>query len=85
MGRVLLVSDTDHHIGWILDSGASDHMTYDKTLFQYMTTSHRKCIATANGTTTPVVGVGTMYLTPSLLLHHCLLIPSLSHHLLSIP
>ncbi|KAM1796491.1 hypothetical protein ACFX11_036727 [Malus domestica] len=70
--------------GWILDSGATDHMTYDKTLFQSMTHPHRKCVATANGSTAAVVGAGTVSLT-SLPLHNCLLIPSLSHHLLSVP
>ncbi|CAN6687056.1 unnamed protein product [Malus baccata var. baccata] len=71
--------------GWILDSGATDHMTYDKTLFQSMTRPHRKCVATANGSTAAVVGAGTVSLTPSLPLHNCLLVPSLSHHLLSVP
>ncbi|CAN6563085.1 unnamed protein product [Malus baccata var. baccata] len=50
-----------------------------------MTTSHRKNISTANRTLAPVCGAGTVHLTPSLPLHHCLLVPSLSHHLLSIP
>nr|XP_028954377.1 uncharacterized protein LOC114823160 [Malus domestica] len=59
VGRVLLASESDPHTGWILDSGATDHMTYDKTLFQYMTMSHRKSIATANGTLVPVYGAGT--------------------------
>ena len=52
--------------GWILDSGATDHMTYDKTLFQSMTRPYRKCVATANGSTAAVVGAGTVSLTPSL-------------------
>ena len=85
VGRVLLASEIQHHTGWILDSGATDHMTYDKNMFQYMTTSHRKNISTANGTLAPVCGAGTVHLTPTLPLHHCLLVPSLSHHLLSIP
>lgn len=33
MGHVLLASDIEHHTGWILDSGATDHMTFDKNLF----------------------------------------------------
>ncbi|KAB2628709.1 hypothetical protein D8674_033504 [Pyrus ussuriensis x Pyrus communis] len=85
MGHVFLASEKQHHTGWILDSGATDHMTYDKNMFQYMTTSHRKNISTANGTLAPVCGAGTVHLTPSLPLHHYLLVPSLSHHLLSIP
>ena len=70
---------------WILDSGATDHMTYDKTLFQSTTHSHRKCVAIVNGTTITIVGAGTLSLTPYLPLHNCLLVPSLSHHLLFLP
>ncbi|KAM1293390.1 hypothetical protein ACFX2H_020054 [Malus domestica] len=59
--------------GWILDSGATDHMMYDRTLFQSMKDPYRKCVATANGTTAAVVGAGTVSLTPSLPLQNCLL------------
>ncbi|CAN6573029.1 unnamed protein product [Malus baccata var. baccata] len=65
MGRVLLASDMGHHTSWILDSGATNHMTFDKNLFSSMTTSPQKYIATANGTTTPdiqtkeIIGRGT--------------------------
>ncbi|CAL2265136.1 unnamed protein product [Prunus armeniaca] len=58
VGHVFLASDIEHHAGWILDSGATDHMTYDKNVFQYMTTSHREYIATANGTRAPIIGAG---------------------------
>ena len=56
-----------------------------KKMFHHMTTSHKKNIATANGTMAPVCGTGTAHLTPSLPLHRCLLVHSLFHHLLSIP
>lgn len=72
------------NIDWILDSGATYYMTYDKKLLLSMTHPYKKCVATANGITTPVVGAGTICLTPSLFLRHCLLVPSLSHYLLSI-
>ena len=49
---------------WILDSGATDHMTYDRTLFQSMKDPHRKYVATANGTTATVVGAGQCLLHP---------------------
>ena len=84
MGRVLLVSDMEHHTSWILDSGAIDHMTFDKNLFTSMITSPRKCITIANGTSSPVLGAGTMNLTPAIPLHHGMLVLSLSHNLLSI-
>lgn len=84
MGRVLLASDMEHHTGWILDSGVTDHMTFDKSLFKCMTMTPWKAIATANGTMTLVLGAGTVDLMSALSLHHCLLVPSLSHNLLSI-
>ena len=81
IARVITMTNTC----WILDSGAMDHVTYDKTLFQSMTRPYRKYMATANGSTAVVVGAGTVTLTPSLPLHNCLLVPSLSHHLLYVP
>ncbi|KAB2594606.1 hypothetical protein D8674_036786 [Pyrus ussuriensis x Pyrus communis] len=69
----------------ILDSGATDHMIFDKRLFKHMITTHQKCVATANGNTAVVTGAGTMDLTPSLSFHHYLLVSSFSHNLLSIP
>ena len=51
MGHVFLASDMEHHTSWILDSGATNHMTFDKTLFTCMTTTPQKCIAT---TTAPL-------------------------------
>ncbi|KAM2128641.1 hypothetical protein ACFX1R_008403 [Malus domestica] len=68
-GHGLLATDTKHHTSWILDSGVTDHMTYDKNMFQCLTTSHREYIATANGTRAPVIGANTVYLTASLPLH----------------
>ncbi|KAA8525380.1 hypothetical protein F0562_007202 [Nyssa sinensis] len=79
--RVLITSDV-HDPGWIIDSGATDHVTYDKSLFQYVTTPHKNSVVTANGETTPMTGAGSVALTPSLSLHHNLLIPALSNHLL---
>ena len=60
-------------------------MTFDKKLFICVTTTPRKCITMANGTTAPVIGAGTVDLTPALSLHNYLLVPSLSNNLLSIP
>ena len=55
------------------------------TFFQPMTRSHRKCVATTNGTIAPVVGVVIVCLILSLSLQNYLLEQSLSHHLLSVP
>lgn len=84
IGRALVTSEVEKDTGWIIDSGATDHMTYDKSLFRYMNTPNRTSVATANGEITPVMGAGTIDLSSSLSLHHCLLVPSLSNHLLSV-
>ncbi|KAI5324020.1 hypothetical protein L3X38_033093 [Prunus dulcis] len=44
---------------WIIDSGATDHMTFDPDDFLNTTQPRRTCIANANGVTHPVTGAGT--------------------------
>ncbi|VVA34469.1 PREDICTED: Retrovirus-related Pol poly from transposon TNT 1-94, partial [Prunus dulcis] len=43
---------------WIIDSGATDHMTFDPDDFLNTTQPRRTCIANANGVTYPVTGAG---------------------------
>ncbi|CAL8152528.1 unnamed protein product [Prunus armeniaca] len=45
--------------GWIIDFGATDHMTFDPDDFLHTTQPRRTCIANANGVTYPVTGAGT--------------------------
>uniref|UniRef100_A0A2N9HDA0 Reverse transcriptase Ty1/copia-type domain-containing protein n=1 Tax=Fagus sylvatica TaxID=28930 RepID=A0A2N9HDA0_FAGSY len=68
---------------WILDSGATDHMTFDSNDFSHATPPRRSHVANANGVTYPVTGAGTVTLSPSLSLSHTLLVPSLSNKLMS--
>jgi hypothetical protein len=53
------------HDGWIIDSGATDHMTYDPCDLSDTTQPKRLCIANANGVTYPMTGAGTVALSPS--------------------
>jgi hypothetical protein len=69
---------------WLLDSGASDHMTFDETDFITRSLPRRTSVANANGVVSPVTGAGTVSLSPSLQLSHTLLVPSLSHKLMSV-
>jgi hypothetical protein len=69
---------------WVVDSGATDHMTFDETDFSKKSPPRRTCIANANGVLSPVTGAGTVDLSPTLSLTHTLLVPSLSHKLLSV-
>jgi len=81
---MMFSTSTVQDTSWIIDSGATDHMTYNKSLFQYMTSRSKEKVLTANGEFTPVIGAGSIALTPNLSLHNCLLVPALSNHLLSI-
>jgi hypothetical protein len=77
-------SRDDDKSSWILDSGATDHMTFDENDFSKTSQPQRTCIANANGVISLVTGAGTVDLSPTLSLEHTLLVPSLSHKLLSV-
>ncbi|KAA8536408.1 hypothetical protein F0562_028886 [Nyssa sinensis] len=58
-------------------------MTFDAKDFTQTSLPRRTNIANANGVILPVTGAGTVTLTPTLQLPNTLLVPSLSHKLLS--
>ncbi|KAK0578140.1 hypothetical protein LWI29_005730 [Acer saccharum] len=64
---------------WIIDSGATNHMTNNASQFNTYTPSpgNRK-IKVVYGTLAIVAGYGTIYLTPSLILKNVLHVPKLS-------
>ncbi|KAI5390562.1 hypothetical protein KIW84_075750 [Lathyrus oleraceus] len=83
-GNVLIFSNHDDDSNaWILDSGATNHMTFDAADFSERSTPRRSSIANVNGGLSAVTGVGTVMLSPTLSLSNTLLVPSLSHKLLS--
>ncbi|RVW46161.1 Retrovirus-related Pol polyprotein from transposon RE1 [Vitis vinifera] len=58
---------------WIIDSGATDHMTSKSQLFHTYTPSpSNKKIAVANGSLATVAGFGDIYITPTLILKNVL-------------
>ncbi|KAI0523320.1 hypothetical protein KFK09_005715 [Dendrobium nobile] len=75
---------------WIVDSGASNHLTPDLSNFQYQTPYHgQESVSIANGSQLPVAhsGQGLLPLpeTPrKLYLRNLLHVPHLSHNLLSV-
>lgn len=77
------LNDPGNH-GWIVDSGATDHMTFDPQDFVETTQQKRTCIANANGVTYPFTGAGRVALSPSFSLSNTLLVPSLWNKLSSI-
>lgn len=68
---------------WILDPGATDHITS----YLYLLTNVKKCssmLYLPNGQTAKVTHTGTCYLTPTIILEPVLCVPNFSYNLLSI-
>ena len=81
-GQALCSSNSLDANTWIIDSGATDHMTFDPSDFSHSTPPRRTCISNANGVAYPVTGAGTVSLSSSLSLSHTLLVPTLSNKLM---
>jgi hypothetical protein len=69
---------------WIVDTGASEHMTRDVRQLQSILPSSQSVISTANGSTSPVTGEGSVILSNTLTLNIVLVVPSLEYNLLSV-
>ncbi|KAL3638973.1 Beta-galactosidase 8 [Castilleja foliolosa] len=69
---------------WLLDSGATNTMTYDRKDIFDETCPHISQILTANGGTTSVESAGKLKLTSNINISHCLFIPALTCKLLSV-
>jgi hypothetical protein len=72
---------------WILDSGASRHVTGMPSEFASYTPypySHKETIQTADGTSRPIKGIGMVQCTPSITLLSILYVPSFPVNLVSI-
>ena len=75
----------DHHTAWILDSGATYHMTPIADLFtSYTPCPTNKNVQTADGTLLAVSGIGTLNLDPTGKLEHVLHVPQLFISLVSV-
>ena len=85
-GKNYLASNNYHtnEFDWIIDSGATDHMTYSEKDLVRISTPRRTTIINANGESYPVKGAGDVQCSPSLTLSNTLLVPSLSTRLLSV-
>jgi Reverse transcriptase (RNA-dependent DNA polymerase)/GAG-pre-integrase domain/Integrase core domain/gag-polypeptide of LTR copia-type len=69
---------------WIIDSGATDHMTYCRDDISKLNQPKKGEILNANGVAYPVTGAGNVNLSSSLTLSNTLLVPSLSTKLISV-
>ncbi|RVW29262.1 Retrovirus-related Pol polyprotein from transposon TNT 1-94, partial [Vitis vinifera] len=70
---------------WIVDSGASDHMKGDATIFDtYSSCPNNLTVRIADGSLSKVAGTGSVVLSRDLTLNSVLLVPNLDCNLLSI-
>ena len=63
---------------------ASDHMTWDSSQLKSVLPSSQSVISTANGSTSPITGEGSVILSNTLTLDTVLIVPSLEYNLLSV-
>jgi len=69
---------------WIIDTGASDHMTFDSNLFSHTTTLLSPVsVPLPDGTLKPVTITGDIPLS-STTLHNVLYVPNFKYNLLSV-
>ena len=63
---------------WIVDSGATDHMTCDRFKFNQLSSNcSMSTVTNANGVSSPIVGTGTIPLSPSLNIKNVLFVQNL--------
>ena len=81
----LNASETPFKHSWIMDSGATDHMTHSSKFFStYSPCPSNKKIATADGSLATVAGTGDVQINPSITLKKVLHVPKLSTNLVSV-
>lgn len=69
---------------WVIDSGATDHMTNDPSILEIKTQPTQSLIKTANGGSADVISEGSAKISESMNLESILVVPSLSSSLLSV-
>ena len=70
---------------WVLDSGATDHMTHSSHQFNnYNPCPSQRKIAIANGSFTTIAGVADVQISPTLTFRNALYVPKLSTNLVFI-
>ena len=83
-GKVLNISTPISNSAWMIDSGATNHITFDSRQVSPLKSSSQKYVSTANGTSIPIIGEEFLSLTNTLNLDYVLVVPSLNYNLLSV-
>ena len=83
-GKVLNIYTPVSNSAWIIDSGATDHMTFDPRQVPPLKSSSPHSVSTTNGTSIPIIREGSLSLTNTLNLVSVLVVPSLNYNLLSV-
>ena len=84
IGKASVFFATSKNRTWIIDTGASDHMTWDSSQLKSVLPSSQSVISTANGITFPITGEGYVILSNTLTLDTILVVPSLEYNLFSV-
>jgi hypothetical protein len=80
-----LSSSYRNHVDWVIDSGASRHVTgLSHTFKTYIPHAHSETVQIADGTSQRIHGVGSVECTPSIRLSSVLHVPSFPVNLLSV-
>ncbi|XP_057450917.1 uncharacterized protein LOC130742831 [Lotus japonicus] len=69
---------------WIIDSGASDHICFDKMSFNTLTEVKPISVKLTNGIIIKTCYVGTVRITQTILLTHVLFVPEFTYNLVSV-
>ncbi|KAM1198463.1 hypothetical protein ACFX2H_009809 [Malus domestica] len=83
-GKALKVSASITNNTWIIDSGATEHMTCDSKQVQTLKPSTKTVVSVANGNSAPIIREGTVSLSDTLSLDIVFVVHSLDYNLLSV-
>lgn len=85
------IKSSNYRSGWIIDSGASIHMSYDKSIFHDINLNHFGHVVVADGNKIKILGKGTVIVTvnakscpTTIRLENVAFVPDLSCNLLSV-
>ena len=69
---------------WVLDTGATDHIIHSTSLFTNLTSSISSFVHLPNDEKVLVTHIGTVQLTPTLILENVICVPAFSFNLISV-